>query len=88
MIAAMRLFQYMRAHLSHEEELMRRIQYPDYEAHALEHHALIVGLNTISLRIASENLVKADLERFIGDWFLRHMETADTDLARFANAPR
>ncbi|WP_296490892.1 hemerythrin family protein [Rhodoferax sp.] len=87
-IAAMRLFQYMRAHLSHEEELMRRLQYPDYEAHALEHHALIVGLNTISLRIASENLVKADLERFIGDWFLRHMETADTDLARFANATR
>ena len=28
-IAAMRLFQYMRTHLSHEEELMRRIQYPD-----------------------------------------------------------
>jgi len=87
-IAAMRLFQYMRTHLSHEEELMRRIQYPDFEAHAREHHALIVGLNAISLKIASENLVKADLEKFIGDWFLRHMETADTDLARFANATR
>ena len=87
-ISAMRLFQYMRTHLSHEEELMRRIQYPDVEAHTLEHHGLIARLNTISLKIANENLVKADLEEFLGDWFLKHMETADTDLARFANATR
>lgn len=87
-LSAIRLFQYMRTHLSHEEELMRRIQYPDFNAHALEHQALIAKLNTISLKIANENLVKADLEEFIGDWFLRHMETADTDLARFANAAR
>ena len=83
-IAAMRLFQYMRTHLSHEEELMRRLQYPDVDSHTREHHALMVRLNSISLKIANESLVKADLEEFIGDWFLNHMETADTELARFA----
>ena len=87
-ISAMRLFQYMRTHLSHEEELMRRLQYPDAETHTQEHHELITRLNTISLKIAHENLVKTDLEEFLGDWFLKHMETADTDLARFANATR
>lgn len=87
-ISAMRLFQYMRTHLSYEEELMRRLQYPDVETHTQEHHELIARLNTISLKIAHENLVKTDLEEFLGDWFLKHMETADTDLARFANATR
>jgi hemerythrin len=87
-ISAMRLFQYMRTHLSHEEELMRHLQYPDIETHTQEHHELIARLNTISLKIANENLVKADLEEFLGDWFLKHMETADTELARFANATK
>ena len=87
-ISAMRLFQYMRTHLSHEEELMRHLQYPDFETHTQEHHELIARLNTISLKIANENLVKADLEEFLGDWFLKHMETADTELARFANATK
>jgi hypothetical protein len=45
-------------------------------------------LNAISLKIADENLVMADLEEFIGDRFLKHMETADTELARFANASK
>jgi hemerythrin-like metal-binding protein len=87
-ISAMRLFQYMRTHLSHEEELMRRLHYPKLDIHAREHRELIARLNTISLKIANENLVMADLEEFIGDRFLSHMETADADLARFANAPR
>lgn len=87
-ISAMRLFQYMRTHLSHEEELMRNLQYPDAEHHTREHRALMARLNEISLKIADENLVMADLEEFVGDRFLKHMETADTELARFANATR
>ncbi len=87
-ISAMRLFQYMRIHLSHEEELMRNLQYPDTDSHTREHCALMARLNAISLKIADENLVMADLEEFIGDRFLKHMETADTELARFANATR
>jgi hemerythrin len=87
-ISAMRLFHYMRAHLSHEEELMRQLGYPDAETHRLEHQDLMARLNTMSLKIANENLVIADLEEFIGDRFLKHIETADTDLARFANATR
>lgn len=87
-ISATRLFQYMRTHLSHEEELMRRLNYPNIETHTREHHELLARLNTISLKIANENLVMADLEEFLGDRFLQHMETADTDLARFASATR
>jgi len=87
-ISATRLFQYMRTHLSHEEELMRKLHYPDVEPHTREHQALLARLNTISLKIANENLVIADLEEFLGDRFLQHMETADTDLAQFAKATK
>lgn len=87
-ISAMRLFQYMRTHLSHEEELMRKLHYPDVEPHTREHEALIARLDAISFKIANENLVMAELEEFLGDRFLQHMETADTDLARFAKATR
>ncbi len=87
-IAAARLFQYMRTHLSHEEELMRRLEYPKLQVHAQEHRELIARLNVVLLKIANEDMVKADLEELLGDWFLAHMETADTELARFSNASR
>jgi hemerythrin-like metal-binding protein len=87
-ISAMRLFQYMRTHLSHEEELMRRLQYPKLKVHAQEHQEIIARLNVVLLKIANEDMVKADLEELLGDWFLAHMETADTELARFASASK
>lgn len=87
-ISAMRLFQYMRTHLSHEEELMRVLQYPKLKAHAQEHQEMLRRLNILMVKIANEDMVKADLEGLLGDWFMAHMETADTELARFANAAR
>jgi len=83
-ISAMRLLQYMRTHLSHEEEMMRLLHYPKLKVHTQEHREIIAKLNIVSLKIANENLVKSDLEELLGDWFLTHMETADTELARFA----
>lgn len=79
-IAAMRLFQYLRTHLSHEEEQMRRTNYPGATAHMAAHQQLIAQLNQISLRIAKENLIKNELEAFISDYFLAHMNTLDRDM--------
>jgi hemerythrin len=85
-ISAMRLFQYLRTHLSHEEDLMYRLQYPDFAAHTKMHQELISRLNKISLNIANENLVKADLEDFIARWFLNHMVAEDNKLAAYVKA--
>jgi len=82
-ISAIRLFQYMRTHLSHEEDLMRRIQYPDTYAHTAAHQDLVSKLNKISIKIANDSLVKTDLEEFIAHWFMKHMETADSKLAEY-----
>lgn len=84
-ITSIRLFQYMRTHLSHEEDLMRRYQYPDLNAHARQHQEMISRLNQISKKIANENLVKVDLEEFI-EQFLTHMETMDSKLAEYVKS--
>jgi hemerythrin-like metal-binding protein len=83
-LSVFRLLQYLRTHISHEDELMRRIQYPDIENHRRQHEELIAKLAGISLKIANENLVIADLEEFIGHLFLTHMETLDSQLAEYS----
>lgn len=85
-IAAMRLFQYLRTHLSHEEELMRLTDYPDAQAHMAAHRQLITQLNQISLQIAKENLIKSELEAFISDYFLAHMNTLDRQMVAHLKA--
>jgi hemerythrin len=80
-LSALRLYQYMRTHFSHEEGLMRRLDYPDIDQHIVQHDALTEKLNEFLQNIANDNLIKADLEKFIFDRFLSHMETVDAKLA-------
>ncbi|MGI9132922.1 MAG: bacteriohemerythrin [Rhodoferax sp.] len=82
-VCAMRLYQYMRTHLSHEEDLMRRIGYPEIDLHTRQHEQLLAKLHQISFDIANENLVKAELEDFIANWFLTHIADEDSQLAAY-----
>jgi hemerythrin len=82
----MRLYQYTRTHFSHEESLMRRLDYPDTDEHVKQHDDLISQLDEFSQNIAKDNLIKADLEEFISLWFLTHIATFDTKLAAFLNS--
>ena len=85
-LCAIRLYQYMRVHLSHEEEVMHALQYPDIDTHMRQHQELISMLNEISVNIANENLVKADLEEFMAHWFLTHIATQDVKLGEYIRA--
>ena len=82
-LGVMRLCQYTRTHFSHEEELMRRVNYPDIDSHIRQHQSLISRLDQISLSIANETMVKADLEAFVADWFLKHIAAVDQKLADY-----
>lgn len=85
-MSALRLYQYTRAHFSHEESLMRRLAYPDIEQHVAQHDMLTAKLNEFLQNLAKDNLIKADLESFISHWFLGHMATVDTQLAAYLKA--
>jgi hemerythrin len=82
-LGVIRLYQYTRTHFSHEEELMQRIGYPDYEAHCRMHQKLLARLDEISVQVSAGNFIKAELEAFISRWLLDHIVLEDTKLATF-----
>jgi len=80
---AMALFQYTREHFAHEEELMKRLNYPAMAAHEAQHNSLISRLSEISARIANDTLDRVVLEAFLSDWLLNHIATSDIKLAAY-----
>ena len=86
-LCALRLYQYARAHFSHEESLMERLCYPDRVPHIQQHVMLITRLNAFCRNIAKDNLIKADLEDFIAHWLLNHIAAVDSQLAVYLNQP-
>jgi hemerythrin len=86
MLSALRLYQYTRTHFSHEEELMRRGNYPDIAAHLLQHETLLRQLQLFLQHITRDTLVKDELEDFIAQWFLGHIANSDQKLASFLKA--
>lgn len=82
---AMSLFKYTREHFKHEENLMRRINFPALESHLQQHNDLIARLSDISASIASDTLNMTDLGAFLSDWLLGHIRIYDTKLATYVN---
>ena len=89
-LSSLRLYQFMRSHFSHEEELMYRIGYPEIKAHIEQHTALTVRLKAFLKNISNDNLIKAELEDRLqkarGDvagWLLDHIGMVDSKLAAY-----
>lgn len=82
-LSSLRLFQYMRSHFSHEEDLMYRIGYPEINAHIQQHVALTARLKAFLKNISNDNLIKAELEDFIAHWLLDHIGLVDSKLAAY-----
>jgi hemerythrin len=80
-LSAMRLQRYALTHFSHEEDMMRRLGYPDISEHVRQHDELTARLKEISRQIANDNMVKAELEEFIARWLLQHIASVDAQLA-------
>lgn len=83
---AMALFQYTREHFAHEEQLMKRLNYPAMAGHQAQHDSLISRLNEVAARIANDTLDHAVLEAFLSDWLLTHIATTDIKLAAYIQA--
>ncbi len=84
-MSALRLYQYTRSHFSHEESLMEHIGYPEMASHIAQHKALLAKLNEFLHNISKDNLIKAELEDFVSQWFLGHIANVDAKLAAYLN---
>lgn len=80
---AMALYKYTRQHFAHEEQLMKRLNYPAIAGHLVQHDGLISRLNQEAARIASGTVDRDVLEAFLSDWLLNHIATSDTKLAHY-----
>jgi len=77
------LFKFTREHSSHEEDVMRKIQFPEIFPHLIEHNALLTQLNRVAESIANETFVKQDWRDFFSVWLIHHIETSDRKLVAY-----
>lgn len=74
---------YTREHFTYEENVMRRIGYPDMNAHIGQHNNLISKLSAVFKLIDNCTLDISDLESFLSTWIFNHIETSDAQLAAY-----
>lgn len=76
-----RLEDYAEHHFAREEELMRRVEYPDYDAHVAKHRLFIEWLETVkaTYRRAAESPYEIGemVNDFLGRWLTEHIEHED-----------
>jgi hemerythrin-like metal-binding protein len=70
-----------KVHFEHEEGVMRNVSYPDLEAHAAEHAALIREAMALFQKVQSGNLSALAIPTFLKAWLIPHMQTVDRKYA-------
>jgi hemerythrin len=83
------LVDYTYYHFSAEEHLMRRIRYPDFEAHRSWHDQFRLELGEfvdLARRAPQTGELRAVLGEKIDAWLLDHIRTMDSALSTFALA--
>ncbi len=79
--SGMSLYKYTRGHFKYEENLMKKLGYPEMEMHIAQHTDLISLLNEVAENVADESLSMQDLEAFLSAWLIDHISSSDTKLA-------
>ena len=78
------LTDYIDAHFTSEQILMREQAYPDYTAHLREHDAAIDLLRNLEGRVRSgDAAASADVLSALKGWLVAHIDRADRALAGF-----
>ncbi|MBE0690768.1 MAG: bacteriohemerythrin [Anaerolineae bacterium] len=74
------LVNYTVNHFRDEENLMRKHNFPDYDAHCKIHKNFIEQVSVYTNKIkAGERLPPADVFKFLKDWLVGHIEQKDRD---------
>ena len=81
------LFKFTRLHFSHEEDLMRRANYPETSLHLDEHAELLDRLSAFADSVANNTFVKEFWGNFLAGWLINHIASSDTKLADFVKPP-
>ena len=72
-----KLVQETRVHFTHEENAMEESHFPDLEAHAAEHTALIAQTQNLLRQFARGSMNAMIFPSFLRDWLIPHMQDYD-----------
>ncbi|MDD1621698.1 MAG: bacteriohemerythrin [Methylococcaceae bacterium] len=75
--------QHIREHFQAEESLMKLHRYPCYPVHVENHNLMLNRLIEISKTIQENRWNPADIDTFVSDWVLRHIQEVDMLLGEF-----
>jgi len=78
----------MESHFALEDDLMRRLGFPPYPAHAGEHHEVLQGIRQTIVQWNEEHDDEILSRRLLDEhvrWMTRHVATMDHLTARFIN---
>jgi len=78
-IAIREMLDYTHFHFKQEEDLLRKVAYPDYEKHKLEHGHFILKLEKLDQDIANGNYVlRTQIMSILKNWLENHICKVDT----------
>lgn len=78
------LIKYTQSHFAHEEELMKKHQYPNFSMHKKEHDELtnkVIELNTKFE--TGEMILTIEVMQFLKDWLTKHILETDKQYGAF-----
>jgi hemerythrin len=82
-----RVMDYARAHFAHEEAFMARIEYAELEGHQREHARFVSKITNLwEGFLAGEDDIAPELQRFLTEWLIGHIDGTDGDYALAAAA--
>ena len=74
------LVNYTVTHFRAEEDVMKKHNYPDLDAHKMVHKNFVDQVGVYAKKIkAGDRLPPADVYKFLKDWLIGHIEKQDRD---------
>lgn len=74
------LVNYTVTHFRAEEDVMKKHNYPDFEAHKVVHKNFVEQVGVYAAKLKSgDRLPPADVYKFLKDWLISHIEKQDRD---------
>ena len=79
----MLLYKHTREHFEKEEELMRKIGFPELEVHQEHHNLLLRRLSELSMDVGKGYMNKPAINAMMTDWANKHVLVDDAKIAKF-----
>ncbi|MCK4704444.1 MAG: hemerythrin family protein [Gammaproteobacteria bacterium] len=78
---------YTETHFSREEALMKKYEYPDFEAHCVQHEEMKNKIDEFQSKFDEEDVtVSKDVLHYLEDWLINHILITDKKYTDFFNA--